>query len=194
MVNDLIRSIERYRVHKTDPEAVFNRFRGYSPSIDRLIEIPHLQLGRLTREMTGSFRHEYEELEQLRSPARRTLQEWAEENFGSAYYRISFSRLDAGASIAWHEHESVVRKVGGRDVNARFVIHVPLTTDSRCQMLVDYRGDIIAQHYGEGEIWLLNSYYPHAVVNASPIARVHCILFLDSMNETVIEKIWSLSQ
>jgi hypothetical protein len=62
------------------------------------------------------------------------------------------------------------------------IVHIPLHTHASVNMLAQI-GDsdwVDAQHYGEGEIWLLNTYMNHAVdATACPVERLHLTIMID---------------
>jgi len=75
--------------------------------------------------------------------------------------------------LPW-EHEEAPHDEG--------IIHIPLYTHESCKMLTQI-GDsdwIDAQHYAEGEVWLLNTYMNHAVdATSCPIDRLHLTIMVD---------------
>ena len=62
------------------------------------------------------------------------------------------------------------------------IIHIPLHTHESCKMLTQI-GDsdwVDAQHYAEGEVWLLNTYMNHAVdATSCLIDRLHLTIMVD---------------
>lgn len=84
--------------------------------------------------------------------------------------KCKFSRLNANEPVQeWHAHSYV----GGNIRN--FSIHWPLITNDNVMFAVRKEKGTkeIVQHYAKGEVWLLNTWWDHMVINEGPSDRYH---------------------
>jgi hypothetical protein len=120
--------------------------------------------------------------------------------------RTRLSRLVANGNFHWHSHKVLAEadvadkrftnKLGKYE--KCLIIHIPLTTNDKCWMGVSNQHPmgghpfkIYKQHYGLGEVWILNGHYYHNVFNSGNSTREHIMLYAninDAKLESVIEK------
>ena len=84
--------------------------------------------------------------------------------------KCKFSRLNANEPVQdWHAHSYV----GGNIRN--FSLHWPLITNDNVKFAVrkEKGSKEIFQHYAKGELWLLNTWWDHMVINEGPTDRYH---------------------
>jgi SAM-dependent methyltransferase len=92
------------------------------------------------------------------------------ERFGARVMALTLARLAPGGGVAEHRDLS-----GGLSLGV-VRLHVPLRTDPAVEFVV--AGERVTMV--EGEIWHLDTTYPHRVVNRSQRDRVHLILDLEA--------------
>jgi hypothetical protein len=82
--------------------------------------------------------------------------------------KCKFSKLNAKEPVKdWHDHKYV-------NGNARnFSLHWALKTNEKAFMGVRRNGKEIYQHYAKGELWLLNTWEEHTVINDGDVDRIH---------------------
>jgi hypothetical protein len=84
--------------------------------------------------------------------------------------KCKFSRLKSHEPVQdWHSHSYV----GGNIRN--FSLHWPLITNDNVKVAVrkEKGSKEIFQHYAKGELWLLNTWWDHMVINEGPTDRYH---------------------
>jgi hypothetical protein len=84
--------------------------------------------------------------------------------------KCKFSKLKAKEPVQdWHAHSYV----GGNIRN--FSLHWPLITNDKVQFAVrkEKGSREIFQHYAKGELWLLNTWWDHMVINEGNTDRYH---------------------
>ena len=84
--------------------------------------------------------------------------------------KCKFSRLNANEPVQdWHSHSYV----GGNSRN--FSLHWPLITNDNVMFAVrkEKGSKEVFQHYAKGELWLLNTWWDHMVINEGNTDRYH---------------------
>jgi hypothetical protein len=94
-----------------------------------------------------------------------TLEAIADE-FGGLLLDMSLARLEPGGRVSTH------RDLSGGVAMGVARLHVALVTDPAVEFIVSGR----TVHLGPGQVWLLDTTYPHSVENRSSRARIHLIL------------------
>ena len=88
------------------------------------------------------------------------------EAFGERPTHITLKQLDVGGFVKPH------RDIRGSIPVGSLRVHVPIITHPAAYMVINGT----RMHLREGEIWVLDTSYRHAVYNASPQRRVHLVI------------------
>lgn len=101
-----------------------------------------------------------------------------EEIIGSNnHYRVAIMKIPKGEYIPWHTHNEFLFKQDEIFAYKTSVIHIPIYTTKECVMLTKTPDQKIhAQHYGNGEVWMLQEYFDHGVDNIDGEDRYHLII------------------
>jgi len=112
--------------------------------------------------------------------------------------RTRLSRLVAGGHFHWHSHKVLSeskqsnKKFTNKDGKYKntVIMHIVLKTNEKCWMGVSnqhpfggHSYKIHKQHYGLGEIWILNGDYYHNPFNGGEEDRDHIMLYADPLDK-----------
>lgn len=113
--------------------------------------------------------------------------------------RTRLSRLMAGGHFHWHSHKvlseaSQANKKFANGPKGKYkntvIMHIVLKTNSKCWMGVTNQHpfgglpfEMFKQHYGLGEIWILNGDYYHNPFNGGDEDRDHIMLYANPLDE-----------
>ena len=114
--------------------------------------------------------------------------------------RTRLSRLVPQGHFHWHSHKVLsqagvanTKFVSGKYSNT-IIMHIVLKTNSKCWMGVSNQHpfgghpyEIYKQHYGLGEVWILNGDYYHNVFNGSDEERDHIMLYADPFDKNLYD-------
>lgn len=107
------------------------------------------------------------------------------------HYRAAIMKIPKGEYIPWHTHNNFLFENDEQFAHKTSVIHFPIYTTPKCLMLTKTPDQVIhAQHYGEGEAWLLQEYFDHGVDNINGEDRYHFIVHvkLEGKVKDIIQK------
>ena len=112
--------------------------------------------------------------------------------------RTRLSRLVVNGNFHWHSHK-VLAEAATADkrftnktgkYEKTLIIHIVLKTNDKCWMGVSNQHpmgghpfEIYKQHYGLGEVWILNGHYYHNVFNSGTTTREHIMLYANIDDE-----------
>lgn len=106
-----------------------------------------------------------------------TITGFINEHIADTTYRMHIWKIKDGGYLNWHNH---ARLPWHSDVivNDKAIIHLPLYTHKDVKMLVRKNNKIYAEHYSEGEAWVFNYIYDHAVDNPTNVFRCHIVFYV----------------
>ena len=92
-------------------------------------------------------------------------------------YRMHIWKIKDNGYLNWHNH---ARLPWHNDVivNDKAIVHLPLYTDFKVNMLVRKNGTIYGEHYSPGTAWVFNYIYDHAVNNPTDVFRCHVVFYV----------------
>lgn len=110
--------------------------------------------------------------------------------------RTRLSRVVSKGHFHWHSHkvlsqaEVANKKLGCGKYTNTVIMHIVLRTNSKCWMGVTdqhpFGGlpfEMHKQHYGLGEVWILNGDYYHNPFNGGDEDRDHIMLYADPLDK-----------
>jgi hypothetical protein len=81
--------------------------------------------------------------------------------------KVRISRLTPNTNMLMHKHAYLA------DNNNEVVVHIALKTNSSVRAIVVNEGQVHTQHFATGEVWYLNTLYPHKFQNNGDSDRYH---------------------
>jgi hypothetical protein len=81
--------------------------------------------------------------------------------------RVKISRLTPNSNMLLHNHPYLAQN------NNEVVVHIALKTNDHVQAMVVNKGQVQSQHFATGEVWYLNTLYPHKFQNNGASDRYH---------------------
>jgi hypothetical protein len=81
--------------------------------------------------------------------------------------RVKISRLAPNSNMLLHKHPYLEQN------NNEVVVHIALKTNDHVQAVVVNKGQVQTQHFATGEVWYLNTLYPHKFQNNGASDRYH---------------------
>jgi hypothetical protein len=103
--------------------------------------------------------------------------------FGRSWIRrVKISKLSPNSQMLFHRHPYLLKP----GCNNELVIHIPLQTNSNVNAMVSKIDDETTakkEHFKQGEIWYLNTYYYHKFENKGDTDRYHLwinLVYLDN--------------
>ena len=106
-----------------------------------------------------------------------TVTNFIDKHIADNKYRMHIWKIKDGGYLNWHNH---ARLPWHNDiiVNDKAIVHLPLYTDPKVNMLVRKNDIIYGEHYSPGEAWVFNYVYDHAVDNPTDVFRCHIIFYV----------------
>jgi hypothetical protein len=81
--------------------------------------------------------------------------------------RVKISRLTPNSNMLLHKHPYLAQN------NNEVVVHIALKTNDHVRAVVVNEGQVQTQHFATGEVWYLNTLYPHKFQNNGASDRYH---------------------
>lgn len=99
------------------------------------------------------------------------------ENICDKVYRLFIWKLEKHGKIHWHNHANLVWNKE-LEVNEFCIVHIPVVSNPKVEMLVKKDKDIISKYYEPGNAYIFNNVLDHAVINDSDYDRIHVVAFV----------------